>query len=142
MTNTHKADALGWGRISGFGIEQTPPYALVGLQRIEKELIELRARVEALEAQQQPQDKLDRLIAQDRAASDAPQSDELVRRVAQRLAAVFEDGPYVKGAARWDKTAARAAIREVAAWFTTIAPHGSEAWRMASEVLLQEASRD
>jgi hypothetical protein len=35
----------------------------------------------------------------------------------------------------------RAKIREVAAWFTTIAPRGSEAWRMASEVLREEAER-
>jgi hypothetical protein len=35
----------------------------------------------------------------------------------------------------------RAKIREVAAWFTTIAPRGSEAWRMASEVLREEADR-
>jgi hypothetical protein len=34
---------------------------------------------------------------------------------------------------------ARAAIREVAEWFRTIAPRGSEAWRMAAEVLEQEA---
>ena len=37
---------------------------------------------------------------------------------------------------------ARAAIRAVADWFTTIAPRGSEAWRMASEVLLQELGND
>jgi hypothetical protein len=35
----------------------------------------------------------------------------------------------------------RAAIRAVAAWFTTITPRGSEAWRMASEVLREEADR-
>jgi hypothetical protein len=114
-------------------------------------LIELRARVEALEAgatcphvrtsdegssycalAEQHQGKLDRLIAQDRAASvearPAPAS-SLVERVADAIveqatsAGIVNDRP------------ARAAIREVAAWLRT--------GRLlhAAELLEQEANR-
>jgi hypothetical protein len=87
---------------------------------------------------EQHQDKLDRLIAQDRAASaearPAPSS-SLVERVAGRLSAACG----LQGG-QWDE-AAIDVICEVAAWFATITPRGSEAWRMASEILRQEANR-
>ena len=67
-------------------------------------IIELRARIEALEVRQQPQqDKLDRLIAIDR---DDP-AGSLVERIKRRL---------IKGiGGTWEETSCDV-IREVAAW--------------------------
>jgi hypothetical protein len=48
----------------------------------------------------------------------------------------LEDNPHADLAEFYE-----AMIRAVADWFTTITPRGSEAWRMASEVLREEASR-
>jgi hypothetical protein len=77
-------------------------------------ILELRARIEAVEAAQQPpQDKLDRLIAldaDDRAPIVMPRSsaDSLVERVAKAIYNVPHDS----------EAEARAAILEVAAWLT------------------------
>jgi hypothetical protein len=49
-------------------------------------------------------------------AEPAPVAGGLVERVAKRLVAVFENGPYTIEACKWDESAARAAILEVAAW--------------------------
>jgi hypothetical protein len=69
-------------------------------------ILELRARVEALESAQQPhQDKLDRLIALDRSGS-------LVERVAAAIDHANKTG----------ETDARAAIREVAEWLRSEYP--------------------
>lgn len=102
MTNTRKADASDWAWLEGNSTVNRCDAAW------SRGLIELRARVEALEAQQQPQDKLDRLIAQDRAASEA-RPGGLVERVAEAM----EPGTY-----DWCdyEDEARAAIRAAAAW--------------------------
>jgi hypothetical protein len=85
-------------------------------------IIELRARIEALEAAQQPpQDKLDRLIALDQ---DDP-SGSLVERVANALYDVPLDS----------KVEARAAILEVAAWMR------EQRDLIASTALTREANR-
>jgi hypothetical protein len=78
--------------------------------------IELRARIEALEAAQPPQDKLDRLIALDADDGDpivmpSSPSGSLIDRVAQAL---YDAPNTLEGG--WH-TGARAAILEVAAWF-------------------------
>jgi hypothetical protein len=117
-------------------------------------VLELRARIEALEAgatcphivssnegtsycrlAQQSQDKLDRLIELDR-AKPAP-AGSLVERVAARVEYGIDANQDPEGIAR-------AAIRQVAAWFVTITPrnHTTRAlWRTASDVLHDEASR-
>ena len=74
-------------------------------------LLELRARVEALEAAQQPpQDKLDRLIALDRDFTNS-----LVERVADAIGAADDEGLTNM---TWSNHS-RAAILDVAAWFRT-----------------------
>ena len=79
--------------------------------------LELRARIEALEAAQQPhQDKLDRLIALDADDGDpivmpSSPADLLIDRVAKAL----YDAPNTHEG--W-RSEARAAILEVAAWLT------------------------
>ena len=70
-------------------------------------ILELRARVEQLEDAQQ--DKLDRLIAQDR--DDAP---ALAGSLVERVGIAIDSAEYDEEGHRWDE--ARAAIREVAAW--------------------------
>jgi len=107
-------------------------------------LLELRARVEALEAgancphvvtsaegtsycalAEQTQDKLDRLIEMDRAAP--AQADSLVKRVGMQ----FNDG-------NGDDKNARAAIREVAAWLRSQDLSTGDYWAGRLE---QEAGR-
>jgi hypothetical protein len=89
MSTPHRATPEQWENIEEWGVKSgAPNYSSV--------ILELRARVEALEAA--PQDKLDRLIAQDRAASAEARPGGLVERVETRAGG---DG--------------RAAIREVAA---------------------------
>lgn len=83
-------------------------------------ILELRARVEQLEAAQQ--DKLDRLIAQDR--DDAPvAAGSLVERVAKKMK--WCELPMVD---------ACAAILEVAAWFGDRATPGTPQWIAAAEL--------
>jgi hypothetical protein len=65
----------------------------------------------------------------------APVAGGLVTRVAQRLVAVFENGPYTIESDKWDKSAARAAILEVARWMRSHDINGS------AKVLEQEAER-
>jgi hypothetical protein len=110
-------------------------------------ILELRARVEALEAAQQ--DKLDRLIALDRedptpdpamtelrAASAEAQPGGLVERVAQGIAAADDEGLTNM---TWNYHA-RAAIREVAKWLRDRYPKSPEAGAVAFN-LCQEADR-
>jgi hypothetical protein len=144
MSTPHKATPSDWAWLEGNSTVDRCDAAW------SRGLVELRARVEALEAgatcphvrtsdegssyctlAEQHQDKLDRLIAQDRAASadarPAPAS-SLVERVAIALAE--SDHPHQL----WHDDA-RAAIREVAAWLRT--------GRLlhAAELLEQEANR-
>ena len=112
-------------------------------------LVELRARVEALEAgaacphvrtsdegssycalAEQHHDKLDRLIAQDRAASAEARPGGLVERVVD----VFLSKTFTVD----DPVGARAAIREVAAW---LRDRGGYPWAWAAQTLEQEANR-
>ena len=116
-------------------------------------IIELRDRVEALEAQQRREDKLDRLIALDaadpnwepdpaiaelRAASaearptvkdSLTDAEGLVKRVAKSLGAASG-----LPSGNWDHCA-DASIREVAAWLDTKGQHGCSLW------LREEADR-
>jgi hypothetical protein len=108
-------------------------------------LLELRARVEALEAgatcphvvssdegtsycrlAEQTQDKLDRLIEMDRAVP--AQADSLVERVADALDETLGDS----------EAEARAAIREVAAW---LEGQNVGAGRATARWLLEEVER-
>jgi L-lactate utilization protein LutB len=102
MTDQHRATPEQWEVVEICREEGRIPWPTATA------LLELRARVEALEAA--PQDKLDRLIAQDRAASAEARPGGLVERVAESIA---HEGckAYV---AVYGKEA-RAAIREVAA---------------------------
>ena len=85
----YKATPEQWGRLERWAGDSTTDSCL----------LELLARVEALETAQKPQqDKLDRLIALDK-------EDSLVKRVGCR----FNDG-------NGDDENARAVIREVAMW--------------------------
>ena len=124
-------------------------------------IVELRDRIEALEAAQhahieakaaeagarcaieqmrsrpgsrQPQDKLDRLIEQDR--SDARQL-TLVERVADAIEA--EDGPIPAHGPAWEPDA-RAAIRVVAEWLQEN-PGPNSAWTAVARDLMDEANR-
>lgn len=85
-------------------------------------ILELRARVEALEAAQQPhQDKLDRLIELDRA-------DSLVERVAVAIHPSICADTYLY------RHEARAAIREVAAWIGEQDPEPGRVGRWLGQV--------
>jgi hypothetical protein len=105
MTDQHRATPEQWAYMherTEAGLEMTSC------------ILELRARIEALEAA--PQDKLDRLIAEDRAtamaelraaSAEARPAGGLVERVVIGILPGSVDGELT--------TAARAAIREVAA---------------------------
>ena len=116
MTKQHRATPEQWETVEKYADS-------IGYSCI----LELRARIEALEAAQQPpQDKLDRLIAQDKLdrliALDADDGDPIVmpsslsdslgRRVARIIANLASTGLPGDDAI----TTARAAILEVAAW--------------------------
>jgi hypothetical protein len=111
MTKQHKATPEQWAYAETCAPEDFAGYSCI---------IELRARVEALEAGQKPlvnyapakpeyRDKLDRLIEQDRGN---PQPLTLVERVADAIAAQATSAGIV------NDRPARAAILEVAAWLT------------------------
>jgi hypothetical protein len=68
-------------------------------------------------------------------AKPAPVAGGLVARVAQRLVAVFENGPYTIEAGEWDESVARAAILEVATWLR------ERHWNDVPDTLEQEAER-
>jgi hypothetical protein len=122
MTKQHNATPEQWAFVEACAPEDFAGYACI---------LELRDRIEALEAAQQPpQDKLDRLIALDRddPAEDAAQQpplftaeevarivapspeSPLVERVADAIAAQATSAGIV------NDRPARAAILEVAAW--------------------------
>ena len=137
MTDQHRATPEQWETASkwaggdGFGVMHAC-------------ILELRARIEALEAAQQ--DKLDRLIALDaadptpdpampelRAASAEAQPGGLVERVANAISEGDEPD-------KWHPEA-RDAIREVATWLDRFALHGSGEYAQAAKVLRQEVGR-
>jgi hypothetical protein len=98
MTNQHRATPDEWAQQEDWANRSVFSYSSC--------IIELRARIEALEVgQQPPQDKLDRLIALDR---DDP-ANSLVERVADAIAAQATSAGIV------NDLPARAAILEVAA---------------------------
>jgi hypothetical protein len=118
MTNQHKATPEQWAYAETCAPEDFAGYACI---------LELRGRVEALEAgQQPPQDKLDRLIALDRDDS----TNSLVERVADAIAAQATSAGIV------NDRPARAAILVVAAWMSKH-PFGKN-WAMRLE---REANR-
>jgi hypothetical protein len=93
MTKQHKATPEQWSYAETCAPEDFAGYACI---------LELRGRIEALEAAQQPpQDKLDRLIALDR--------DDPAGSLVERVVGIIGLDPVGDGKAR-------AAIREVAAW--------------------------
>jgi lysozyme family protein len=121
MTNTRKADASDWAWLEGHSTVNRFDAAW------SRGLIELRARVEALEAQQLPAPVKESLTTQ---------PGGLVERVAKICAREWDGNPEMWGGV------AEAVIRAVAAWFTTITPLDYEAWRLAAELLEQEVDRD
>jgi hypothetical protein len=68
-------------------------------------------------------------------AKPAPVAGGLVERVAQRLVAVFENGPYTIEAGKWDESAARATILEVVKWLY------ERSWNLPADLLKREAGR-
>ena len=106
-------------------------------------ILELRARIEALEAAQQ--DKLDRLIALDAAdPTPDPAMPELRAASAEAqpagglvemLGDVWSEGQPLHPYARV------AAIREVATWLDRFALHGSGEYAQAAKVLRQEVGQ-
>jgi hypothetical protein len=118
MTKQHKATPEQWAYAETCAPEDFAGYACI---------LELRDRLEALEAAQQPpQDKLDRLIALDR---DDP-AGSLVERVADAIAAQATSAGIV------NDRPARAAILEVAAWIRSELNR-----RNVAALLEQEANR-
>jgi hypothetical protein len=118
MTKQHKATPEQWAYAEACAPEDFAGYACI---------LELRDRIEALEAAQQPpQDKLDRLIALDR---DDPAGSP-VERVADAIAAQATSAGIV------NDRPARAAILEVAAW---LKEKGYST--LQAEALEQEANR-
>jgi len=129
----YRATTEQWAEVESYG-NPLDPSPIAGCSC----LLELRARVEQLEADAKADqretfptldralrnsDKLDRLIAQDRDDAPAP-TDSLVERVRKALS--YPPEPY-----------ARAAIREVTAWLKET--HG---WSDGSLMMLeQEAER-
>jgi hypothetical protein len=107
MTKQHRATPEQWESIERYA-GSSDPYSCI---------LELRARIEALEAAQQPhQDKLDRLMALNADDGDpivmpSFPADLLIDRVAQAIYAAPNN------AEGW-RSEARAAILEVAAWLT------------------------
>ena len=105
MTNQHRATPEQWAQ-QALWVETYEDSSCI---------MELRARIEALEAAQPHQDKLDRLMALDADDGDSivmPSSpaDLLIDRVAK---AIY----YAPGTNEgWGRSGARAAILEVAAW--------------------------
>ena len=127
MTDQHRATPEQWEVVEICREEGKIPWPTATA------LLELRARIEALEAAQQ--DKLDRLIALDQeaamaelraASAEARPAGGLVERVEEAIITGMVDG---------DRHAARAAIREVAKWLDTKGQHGCSLW------LREEADR-
>lgn len=90
-------------------------------------LLELRARIEALEAAHRP-DKFDRLIALDRDDNGS---------LVERVAVAIDAAPYDEDRHQWDE--ARAAIREVATALREVREH--RGWLATFAWLQQEASK-
>ena len=142
MSTPHKATAEQWAQIEGYAAtDMNDDYASC--------LLDLRARVEALEAVQtaacphvvssdegtsycrlaeQSQDKLDRLIEMDRMVT----ASSLVERVAMAIHPdrCADPNLYLHEA--------RAAIREVAAW---LVDRGGYPWAWVAQILEKEADR-
>jgi|LakMenEpi03Aug12_release.lakeMendotaPanAssembly.Ray.scaffolds.fasta_scaffold753316_2 hypothetical protein len=162
MTDQHRATPEQWDYMherTEAGLEMTSC------------ILELRNRIEALEAAQQ--DKLDRLIALDaadptpdpamtelRAASAEARSGGLVERVEEAIAnedwmnngldesVCGDDDPtyrYTSAACNsghsFQTLQSRAAIREVATWLDRFALHGSGEYAQAARVLRQEVGQ-
>ena len=132
MTDQHRATPEQWGFIELYA-DSIDPAACI---------LELRARIEALEAAQQPpQDKMDRLIALDADDGDPivlPSSlgGSLVDRVAK---AIYDapSGAHAGWRSRHPRLSeGRAAILEVAAWLREKGYNTLQA-----EALAQEANR-
>ena len=137
-SQSHHATPEQWACIAHHALLKVP-----GAFSTDSCILELRARIEALEAAQQ--DKLDRLIALDRedptpdpamtelrAASAEAQPGGLVERVANAISEGDEPD-------KWHPEA-RDAIREVATWLDRFALHGSGEYAQAAKVLRQEAN--
>jgi hypothetical protein len=134
MPESHRATPEQWAEVRSWSGITTQPYAHC--------LLELRARIEALEAAQQ--DKLDRLIALDQeaamdelraASAEARPAGGLVERVAYAMGpqsqAAMDAGELPHGTAR-------AAIREVVAWLRDGGDYSANAW---ANLLEDEADR-
>jgi hypothetical protein len=141
MTTPHRATPEQWEHVQiSAGMKQQIPWATADC------LLELRARVEALEAA--PRDKLDRLIALDREdLTPDPAMPELRAASAEArpgglvegVAAAIDRAPFDEGLHQWDE--ASAAICAVATWLDRFALHGSGEYAQAAKVLRQEVGQ-
>ena len=113
MTNQHRATTEQWEEL------QTVSQSILKMHAPHSCILELRARVEALEARP--------------AAAPAP-ADSLVERVADAIAAEATSAGIV------NDRPARAAIREVAAWLSE-GRGDSGAWCTAAADLIKEVNR-
>jgi hypothetical protein len=127
MTNQHRATPEQWDSIERCA-DGSDSYSCI---------LELRARIEALEAAQQPhQDKLDRLIA-----LDADDGDPIVMPTFPAGSLVERVGNRIKwgiDAELDEEGIARAAILEVAAWLREQGGTMSNGW---AEFLKWEANQ-
>jgi hypothetical protein len=108
----YKATPEQWAEVEGYG-DPLDPSPIAGCSC----LLELRARVEALEAAQPKQitqEELAKLIAQP--ARVVPLATASAGSLVKRVNIAIDSAEYDESEHRWDE--ARAAIREVAAWMT------------------------
>ena len=123
MTDQHRATPEQWTHVEICAGRKKIPWATADC------ILELRARIESLEAAQQ--DKLDRLIALDR---EDPTPDPAMAELCAASAEVRPAGGLVERVAnaisegdepdKWHPEA-RDAIREVAAWLRSVGNNGS-----------------
>ena len=128
---TDQYDASGaWPSIKDLGVNR--------LEDVPRCLLELRARVEALEAAQQ--DKLDRLIALDRddQTPGAAMAELRAASAEARPAGLVERVRQIIGLDPVGDGKARAAIREVAAWLREGGDYSADAW---ADMLEREANQ-
>jgi hypothetical protein len=119
-SQSHRATPEQWEHVQiSAGMKQQIPWATADC------ILELRSRIEALEAQQRREDKLDRLITLDAADPTPDAASTEVRPVAglvERVALVLDSScpqdEYVIADCR-------AAIRAVAAWLRSVGNNGS-----------------
>jgi hypothetical protein len=152
MTDQHRATPEQWAETEKWAQEDELDSSCI---------LELGARIEALEADQRyqfrsatekvpttrlysysvgPAKPLDELGQGHTLVSPEPASAEAQPGgLVERVAAAIDRAPFDEGLHQWDE--ASAAIREVATWLDRFALHGSGEYAQAAKVLRQEADR-